>query len=231
VTGGPSGTRTPAADRRIRDILRYRLRVSRLPYLRRDELTPEGQALWDQIVQIPGVNLVTEQGGLAGPFNAAVQAPDTGKALLALGRALQVGTSIERRLTEIAILTVGSRWQAEFEYWAHARYARAFGVPDAVIDAIARGDQPPFETPDERVVHAAASQLARTGRIDDDAYAAGRELLGNTGMVELVTLCGYYTLISFLLNAFDVPVLEGAVPRWGSPDGATADATSCARSD
>jgi len=33
-------------------------------------------------------------------------------------------------------------------------------------------------------------------------------------MVELVTLCGYYTLISFLLNAFDVQLPEGTAPRW-----------------
>jgi len=208
--------------------MRYRLRMSRLPYLRRDELTPEGQALWDSIVQIPGFKLVTEQGGLAGPFNAAVHSPDTGKALLALGRTLQVGTSIERRLTEIAILTVGARWQAEFEFWAHSRYARRYGVSDAVIDAIGRGDEPRFEAADERTVHAVASQLARTGRVDSDAYAAGRDLLGDKGMVELVTLCGYYTLVSFLLNAFDVPVFPGAVPRWGnSHPGGAARATSC----
>ncbi len=48
-----------------------------------------------------------------------------------------------------------------------------------------------------------------------DAYAAARELLGDKGMVELVTLCGYYTLVSFVLNAFEVPIPPGAVPTWG----------------
>jgi hypothetical protein len=33
-------------------------------------------------------------------------------------------------------------------------------------------------------------------------------------MVELVSLCGYYTLISFLLNAFEVSVPPGAKPMW-----------------
>jgi hypothetical protein len=36
-------------------------------------------------------------------------------------------------------------------------------------------------------------------------------------MVELVSLCGYYTLISFLLNAFTVPLPPDALPmRAGS---------------
>lgn len=197
--------------------------MSRLPYLRRDQLTAEGQALWDVIAgTIGGNQLVTEQGGLAGPFNAAVHAPDTGRALLTLARTLQTGTSIDRRLTEVAILTVGASWRAEFEWWAHSRMAHNHGVPDAVIDAISRGEDPPFEADDERIVHAVARQLARTGRVDMDAYAAARELLGDTGMVELVAPCGYYTLVSFVLNAFDVPIPPGAVPRWGEthPDSA-----------
>ncbi len=131
-------------------------------------------------------------------------------------------TSIQRRLAEIAILTVAARWQAEFEWSAHSQMARDHGVPDAVVDATGSGEDPPFEADDERVVHVVASQLARTGRVDTGAYGAARELLGDKGVVELVTLCGYYTLVAFLLNAFEVPVEPGAVPRWGDsfPDGA-----------
>lgn len=37
-------------------------------------------------------------------------------------------------------------------------------------------------------------------------------------MVELVPLCGYYTLISFLLNAFDVALPAGEDLHWPLPD-------------
>jgi hypothetical protein len=37
-------------------------------------------------------------------------------------------------------------------------------------------------------------------------------------MVELVSLCGYYTLISFLLNSFEVPLPPGAAPMWDGQD-------------
>jgi 4-carboxymuconolactone decarboxylase len=39
-------------------------------------------------------------------------------------------------------------------------------------------------------------------------------LLGDTGLVELVSLCGYYTLISFVLNAFEVPLPPDTTPAW-----------------
>ena len=178
--------------------------MTRIPYLRRDELGPEGQQLWDAIVDGRS-DLVTAEGGLAGPFNAFVTAP---------GAKLRFGTSIERRLSEIAIITIGARWQAEFEWWAHARMAREHGVAGAVVDAIGRGEDPPFEADDERAVYAAARQLSLSGRLDQEAYDAVRRYLGDAGMVELVSLCGYYTMISFLLNAFAVPLPPGAEPMW-----------------
>ncbi|HWF81086.1 MAG TPA: carboxymuconolactone decarboxylase family protein [Streptosporangiaceae bacterium] len=188
--------------------------MNRLPYLRYDELTADGKTVWDGVVGTRGDQLVNADGGLVGPFNAFVHAPDVGRHLSALGATVRFGTSIERRLSELAIITVGARWKAEFEWWAHARMARRHGVPDAVVDAIAHGDEPPFAAPDERVIYAVASQLAATGRVSQDAYDAARELLGDAGMVELVSLCGYYTLVSFVLNAFDVPLPPGVAPMW-----------------
>ncbi len=191
--------------------------MSRLPDLRRDQLTADGQAVWDTIIGTRGSRLVTENGGLAGPFNAFVHAPKVGLEIAELGATLRFGTSLERRLTEIAIITVGAHWQAEFEWWAHARMAREHGVADAVVDAIGQGEDPPFAAEDERIVHAVASQLVSTGRVDDDSYAAANRLLGDAGIVELIALCGYYTLISFVLNGFDVPIPPGVTPAWHRP--------------
>ena len=187
--------------------------MTRIPYVHRDELGPEGQQLWDTIVKGRGDRVVAGE-GLAGPFNAYVTAPGVGRRLSSLGATLRFGTSIERRLIEVAILTTGARWQAEFEWWAHASMAREHGVPDAVADAIGRGEEPPFESDDERAVYDVARQLSDSGHLDQKAYDAAHRFLGDAGMVELVSLCGYYTLVSFLLNAFAVPLPPDAAPMW-----------------
>jgi alkylhydroperoxidase family enzyme len=189
--------------------------MSRLSDLRRDELDPAGQEVWDKIVGTRGEQLVGESGALVGPFNAFVHAPDVGRRLSSLGAVLRFGTTIDRRLSEVAIITVGARWQAEFEWWAHARMAREHGVPADVVAAIGRGEEPPFAADDERTVYAVARELADGGQVSQASYDAARGLLGEQGMVELVSLCGYYTLISFVLNAFDVPIPPGAEPMWG----------------
>jgi 4-carboxymuconolactone decarboxylase len=194
--------------------------VSRLPPLRHDDLDPDQRQVWDSIAGTRDTAQPDTGGGLPGPFNAFVHAPGVGQHLTSLGLALRYHTSIERRLTEVAILSVGAHWQAEFEWWAHAKMARRHGVAEPVIEAIRRGEDPPFEAGDERAVHAVACQLASTGRISQDAYDAAHQVLGDTGMVELVTLCGYYTLISYLLNGFDVPLPPGETPAWdGAPSG------------
>ncbi len=191
---------------------------SRLPYLRYDDLDPERRAVWDAVVGSRGADLVNADGGLIGPFNAFVHAPGAGQRLTALGQVLRFETSIERRLAEVAIITVGARWKAEFEWWAHARMARRHGVAGDVVDAIGRGEEPPFTADDERTVYRVARQLTAGGQVDEETYAAAQRLLGDTGLVELVSLCGYYTLVSFLLNAFTVPLPPDAAPMWdGSP--------------
>jgi 4-carboxymuconolactone decarboxylase len=190
--------------------------MSRLPYLRYDDLGPRAQEVWDGVVGTRGGELVTAEGGLVGPFNAFVHAPEVGRHMSALGARLRYRTSLPRRLSELAIITVGARWKAEFEWWAHARMALEHGISTDVVEAIGRGDAPLFaaDAGDERAVYAAARQLAAEGRLDDGIYAAAHGLLGDEGMVELVALCGYYTLISYLLNAFDVPLPPGAERQW-----------------
>ncbi len=207
----PAPTAPPLADQGPRHYCRA---VSRLSDLRRDDLSPAGREVWDKIVGSRSEQLVGADGALVGPFNAFVHAPDVGRRLSSLGAALRFGTSIERRLTEVAIITVGARWKAEFEWWAHARMAREHGVPESVVAAIGRGAEPPFAAEDERTVYTVARELADVGQVGQASYDAARDLLGEAGMVELVSLCGYYTLISFLLNAFAVPIPPGAEPMW-----------------
>lgn len=188
--------------------------MSRLPSLRRDELGADGQQVWDSVVGTRGTRVRDADGGLAGPFNAFLHAPGVGQRMASLGAAVRWETSLDRKLAELAIITVGARWKAEYEWWAHARLARENGVPEAVIEAIARGEDPALAG-DERTVYRLASRLARTGHVAQDDYDAARALLGEAGLVELVALCGYYTLVSFVLNAFAVPLPPGAEPTWG----------------
>src|SRR5581483_4624928 len=164
--------------------------MERLDRPRREQLGPDAQAVWDEVAGSRGT-VVGPDGALVGPFNAWVQAPEVGGRLVALGSTLRFESSIERRLLEVAIITVGAHWQAEFEWWAHARMASDHGVSDATIEAIARGGRAELDRDDEQIVHDVAVSLVSTGRIDDECYARARARLDTRAMIELVSLCGY----------------------------------------
>lgn len=149
-----------------------------------------------------------------GPFNAFVHVPRIGIHLTHLGKALRFESSLDARTLELVVLTVGSHWRSEFEWWAHTRLAQAAGISEEVIDAISRDEEPPVVSTDERAVQSFARELLKSGRVDERVYRDAHAVVGDQGLVEIVSLCGYYTLISFILNAFEVPLPPGADPRW-----------------
>jgi 4-carboxymuconolactone decarboxylase len=191
--------------------------MTRLRFLTEQELTEDQRGVWEGVTAGrtgPNIERVGPHGELVGPFNAFVHAPEVGRQLSALGGHLRFKTSIERRLTEVAICTVGAHWESEFEFWAHGRMAIDHGVSADAIAALRASEVPDFGRDDERQVHAIASQLLTTNRVDDAAYAAAAELLGEAGMVELVSIIGYYCLVSLMLNLFEVALPPGESPIW-----------------
>ena len=141
--------------------------------------------------------------------------PDLGIVIQRLGERLRYHGSLPGAAREIAILVVGAKWMAEYEWWAHARIGRREGVSDETIDAIHRGERPRLSDPVERAAYDFTAALLETGGVDPALYDAAHAHLGDGGLVELVTLAGYYTLVSFTLNAFDVPLPDGeAHARW-----------------
>jgi 4-carboxymuconolactone decarboxylase len=186
--------------------------MSRLPPLRPADLDHNQAAVWERLIESRGDGLVGADGGLVGPFNAFVHAPEVGANLASLGRHLRFGLSVERRLVELAICTVGARWKCEFEFWAHRPMAIDQGIEPSVLEALRQGRQPDFERNDEAIVHAVTIALVTEGSVDDDLYGQAEDLLGPTGLVELVSLVGYYCLISLMLNLFTVEVPGADAP-------------------
>lgn len=190
--------------------------MKRLTMIGPSGLSEEQQQLWDGLTASrgSGLELTDEDGHLVGPFNAWLHVPKLGRRLSSLGAHLRFETSVERRLSEVAICTVGAHWRSEFEFFAHAPMALEHGVDPTVIEALRAGEVPSFDRDDEQIVHEVARQLLNDRRVNEATYTSAESLLGEAGMVELVALIGYYCLISMLLNLFEVPLPDGAEPNW-----------------
>jgi 4-carboxymuconolactone decarboxylase len=86
-------------------------------------------------------------------------------------------------------------------------------LSEAVIDAIRDDRDPPFTQDDERLVYRFMRTLHAERAIPDDLYQALAGVLGETGVVDLVGIAGYYTLISMTIKVFEVPPPAGVAPE------------------
>ena len=150
-----------------------------------------------------------KRGRIPAPLRAWLHSPELGDRAQRLGEFVRYDTSLGPYLSELAILVTARAWTAQYEWFAHKREALKAGIEPAVIDAIAARAVPVLDDPKARAVYDYAAALHATHRISEPVHAAALAALGETGLVELVGVLGYYTLVAMTLNAFEIGVPEG----------------------
>lgn len=177
-----------------------------------DALTGAQRELFDHITAhaVPWANrsgfaATTSGGRLIGPFNPSLLNAQIGTAFLKLQAAEQQHTSLDERVRQVVILTVGAVWRARYELYAHSAVARQAGLSDTVVDELVAGKTPDGLTEEENVAHRVARALSLSHRIDDDLYRHANQTLGAAGIFELTVLAGIYHTVCGVLNAFDIP--------------------------
>ena len=68
---------------------------------------------------------------------------------------------------------------------------------------------------DEQAIYDFATELLTTRRVSDATFGRAKKELGETSVIDLVGIIGYYGLVSVTLNAFEIPLPEGEKPPFG----------------
>lgn len=171
-----------------------------------DGMPPAQRAAHDEII--------AQLGGLSGPSGVWLHVPEMARRIAPVGVWLRKSGALPGRTREIAILVTAQVWKSEYEWYSHAKIAAAVGVPAPVIAALQKGERPPLDGA-ELVAWEVARALNETrGGIPDALYARALETLGQPQLIELVALCGYYSLVSMGLNAFRVALPPGVPPQF-----------------
>jgi 4-carboxymuconolactone decarboxylase len=191
--------------------------MNRLPSILRNAFTDEQRDLFARITSGKrGENrtldtFLTPEGGMRGPFNALLYSSGVGDAVQQLGQQVRFETSLPPTLRELAILCVAAKWHAQYEWWAHEKIALGEGLDLDVIASVKEGTRPAGMRPDEGIIYRFSQELLEQQEVSQACYKQAVDLLGESGVVELVALLGYYTLVSMILNTFEVPVPEGEI--------------------
>lgn len=179
--------------------------TSRFPVIADHELTADQRAVVNEIASGP-------RGGVRGPFIALIHNPELTRRVQALGEHLRFGTSFSDDLTEIAVLATARHWTCQNEWVPHAKFAQKAGLPDAVIEAIAIGAPPPGLTADQALVLRFAEETLRLGQPAASTYDDAQARFGRAGVLDLLALCGYYTMLAMVLNTAQLPLADGVPP-------------------
>jgi len=183
-----------------------RLRGGRFKPLTYDEMTPAQRSMIEHVLSGP-------RGSTDGPFNVQLRSPEMGDLGQQFGAATRFATTVPRKLYELAIIITARHWTAQFEWTAHHRGALQAGVSPAVCDAIAAGRRPQAMPPDEEAVYNFATELLEKKQVSDSTFESAKKLLGERGVVDLVSLMGWYGTVSMYLNVDRYPLPEGAQPE------------------
>lgn len=176
-----------------------------------EAMTPEQKAAVAEAVA--GI-----RGRVPAPMIAWLQNPELASRGQKLGELLRYQTTLEPRLSELAILICGRHWTSHHEWMAHKREGLKAGMDPEVIAAIAARRTPTLRDARERAVHDISTTLLATGRVPQALYDAGVAALGGRGMVELVGILGYYCMVALTLNTFELGIPGSIAPELNDPD-------------
>ena len=149
---------------------------------------------------------------LVGPFIPMLRSPDFMSRLQKTGEYLRFNSAFEPRLSEMVILITARLWTQNFEWYAHDPIAEKAGLKRATIDAIAEGRRPTTMADDEAIVWDFLDELSRTRQVSDVTYQRTLKAFGERGVIDLVGIHGYYSLLAMVLNVSQAPIPEGAIP-------------------
>jgi len=177
----------------------------RFPALTPETMSAEQRRVAEAIMSGP-------RKGMRGPFKALLASPALADHVQRLGAHIRFESAIPARLNELAILLVARKWNAQFEFYAHAELAAAAGLDAAIIEAIRLGRRPERLAADEAEIYAFCTQLLTTTAVSDPHFAAVRARFGERGVADLIGALGYYSLVSMVLNVDRAGLPPGVGP-------------------
>ena len=147
-----------------------------------------------------------------GPFVPLSRSPQLMMDAARMGTYLRFGNTLPRALSEFAIILQARRWSQEYEWYVHAADARTAGLPEAIIQAAAEGRRPEGMTDEQEIVYEFGRELNDNRAVSDRTYARALARFGEQGVMDLVGVNGFYSLISMVLNVGRAALPPGVAP-------------------
>lgn len=169
---------------------------SRLNLPQPDTMSPEQRAIYDDVL--------TTRGNASGPFLAWLLSPGLADPAQQLGAFCRYNSSLALRESELLILLVAAQYSCRGEQQIHEPIALKAGMSEAEVAALRQGELPAMQTPRLQLLGECAHHLLRHKRLSPALYDRAVQALSEKTVVEVVGIVGYYALVAYTLNAFEM---------------------------
>jgi 4-carboxymuconolactone decarboxylase len=174
----------------------------RMPPIPADKMTAAQKQAVDEYKKSRGTDV-------AGPWAVLTRSPDLMSRTRMLSDYLRFQSTLPPRLSEFVILMTARAWGQNYEWNAHQPLALKGGLNPEVAKAVAEGRRPAQMAEDETSLYDLIQELLRNRTVSDATYARAVSKFGEQGVVDAVSISGYYTMIGMLLNTARTPLAAG----------------------
>jgi 4-carboxymuconolactone decarboxylase len=176
----------------------------RLKLLSPGEMSADQKQTYDE-------SIAGNRGAPPAPMMAWLNSPEMARHATRLGGVLRFDTIFPAKFSEIAILVTARHWTSHYEWYAHKRLALKGGMDPKIIEDIRDRRTPRFDDPKGQMIYDVAKSLHEARELSKALYDEAVKVLTVRGLVEIIGLCGYYTMVSMTLNTFEFDLPEGEV--------------------
>jgi 4-carboxymuconolactone decarboxylase len=160
--------------------------------------------------------LATRKVPVFGPFIPLIRSPEVMTQARAMGDYLRYKSAIGTTLSELVILITAREWTQDYEWYVHQPIAVKTGIKPEIIDAIWDGRRPAGMSEDEEIVYDFSTELHKNKRVSDHTYDRAVKRFGETGVIDLIGVNGYYTFLAMTMNTtrMELPKDGKRMPRF-----------------
>lgn len=170
------------------------------------ELTGTAKEIYDKML----AKRMAQGTGLRGLYIPLMNHPELAQLIEQLGYYLKFEGKLPRDAYQFIVLSMARRTAVAFEWVDHLEPAGEAGLSDRLIEAILKSDRGSIPHPYSVILDTMDVALEFKS-IPENIQNEMIKLYGVQGLLEVVTLCGFYQTVGEITQAFDVPLPEGVV--------------------
>ena len=186
--------------------MRYAIRGDRMPPIPAEQMTEAQKKVAAEIAAGP-------RGRVEGPYWPILRSPGFAGCIQNVGAYFRYHCTLERRLNEMAALIAARSWSQQFVWDVHILQALDAGLKAEIAQAIAEGRRPGGMDEQEATLWDVCAELLATKGLSDPTYAKAVAAFGESGVIDVLGILGYYSTLAMIMNVARTPApKDGPAP-------------------